>query len=55
VASLIPFALFPFAGVLTHKEVSAALGSHVILLLMGGFMLSKSLEKSGEQKMSSVV
>ncbi len=46
-ASLIPFALFPFAGVLTHKEVSAALGSHVILLLMGGFMLSKSLEKSG--------
>lgn len=47
VASLIPFALFPFAGVLTHKEVSAALGSHVILLLMGGFMLSKSLEKSG--------
>ncbi|NOQ65048.1 MAG: DASS family sodium-coupled anion symporter [Methyloprofundus sp.] len=45
--SLIPFALFPFAGVLTHKEVSAALGSHVILLLMGGFMLSKSLEKSG--------
>lgn len=46
-ASLIPFALFPFAGVLTHKEVSAALGSHVILLLMGGFMLSRSLEKSG--------
>lgn len=45
--SLIPFALFPFAGVLSHKEVSAALGSHVILLLMGGFMLSKSLEKSG--------
>jgi len=46
-ASLLPFALFPFAGVLTHKDVSAALGSHVILLLMGGFMLSKSLEKSG--------
>ncbi len=45
--SLIPFALFPFAGVLSHKEVSAALGSHVILLLMGGFMLSRSLEKSG--------
>lgn len=47
VTSLIPFALFPFAGVLSHKQVSAALGSHVILLLMGGFMLSKSLEKSG--------
>jgi len=47
VASLIPFVLFPFAGVLSHKDVSSALGSHVILLLMGGFMLSKSLEKSG--------
>ena len=46
-ASLIPFAMFPFAGVLSHKEVAAALGSHVILLLMGGFMLSRSLEKSG--------
>lgn len=46
-ASLIPFALFPLAGVLTHKEVSSALGSHIILLLMGGFMLSRSLEKSG--------
>ncbi len=45
--SLIPFALFPFAGVLTHKEASAALGSHIVLLLMGGFMLSRSLEKSG--------
>jgi len=47
VASLIPFALFPFSGVLTHQQVSAALGSQVILLLMGGFMLSKALEKSG--------
>lgn len=53
-ASLIPFALFPFAGVLTHKEVASALGSHVILLLMGGFMLSKSLEKSGVHKRLAV-
>ncbi|AGH45228.1 Na+/dicarboxylate symporter [Paraglaciecola psychrophila 170] len=34
------------AGVLTHKESASALGSHVILLLMGAFMLSKALEKS---------
>jgi sodium-dependent dicarboxylate transporter 2/3/5 len=46
VTSLIPFFAFPMAGVLTHKEAASALGSHVILLLMGGFMLSKSLEKS---------
>ncbi|MCK5831899.1 MAG: SLC13/DASS family transporter [Methylococcales bacterium] len=53
-ASLIPFALFPFAGVLNHKEVASALGNHVILLLMGGFMLSKSLEKSGVHKRLAV-
>lgn len=54
VASLIPFALFPFAGVLTHKEVSSALGSHIVLLLMGGFMLSRSLEKSGVHRRLAV-
>jgi sodium-dependent dicarboxylate transporter 2/3/5 len=53
-ASLIPFALFPFSGVLSHKEVASALGNHVILLLMGGFMLSKSLEKSGVHKRLAV-
>lgn len=46
VTSLIPFFAFPMAGVLTHKEAASALGSHVILLLMGAFMLSKALEKS---------
>lgn len=53
-ASLIPFALFPFAGVLSHKAVASALGNQVILLLMGGFMLSKSLEKSGVHKRLAV-
>src|SRR5690606_24318422 len=45
--SLVPFALFPMAGVLTQGEAAAALGSYVIVLLMASFMLSKSLEKSG--------
>ena len=44
--SLLPFALFPMAGVLDHRDAAAALGDHVIVLLMGGFMLSKGLEKS---------
>ena len=44
--SLIPFFAFHMAGVLNHKEAASALGSHVILLLMGAFMLSKALEKS---------
>ena len=45
--SLIPFAAFPMAGVIDHREAAQALGDHVIVLLMGAFMLSKGLEKSG--------
>ncbi|WP_425410860.1 SLC13 family permease [Hyphococcus sp.] len=45
--SLVPFALFPLAGVLDQRQAAAALGSYVIILLMGSFMLSKALEKSG--------
>jgi len=46
-ASLLPFAAFPLAGVLSHQQASAALGNTVILLLMAAFMLSKAIEKSG--------
>ncbi|QOL27120.1 SLC13/DASS family transporter [Thalassotalea sp. LPB0316] len=44
--SLIPFALLPLFGIVDHRAVASSLGSHVILLLMGAFMLSKALEKS---------
>ncbi|WP_100658286.1 SLC13 family permease [Alteromonas flava] len=47
VTSLIPFVAFPLVGVLDHKTAASALGNHVIVLLMGAFMLSKALEKSG--------
>ena len=45
--SLVPFALLPMFGVVDHKTVASSLGSHVILLLMGAFMLSIAIEKSG--------
>lgn len=45
--SLVPFALFPMAGVLDQREAAEALGSYVIVLLMASFMLSKALERSG--------
>ncbi|MEX0644664.1 MAG: SLC13 family permease [Parvularculaceae bacterium] len=45
--SLVPFALFPMAGVLSERAAAAALGNYVIILLMASFMLSKALEKSG--------
>lgn len=52
--SLVPFALLPLFGIVDHKTVSSALGSHVILLLMGAFMLSKAIEKSGAHERLAV-
>ena len=43
--SLIPFAALPLLGVIDHREAASALGSHVVVLLMGAFILSKGLEK----------
>lgn len=48
--SLLPFALFPLFGVLSHGEAASALGSHVIILLMAAFMLSKALERANLHK-----
>ncbi|MEQ8934371.1 MAG: SLC13 family permease [Amphiplicatus sp.] len=45
--SIVPFALFPMAGVLDERQAAAAIGSYVIILLMASFMLSRALEKSG--------
>ncbi|HFB55266.1 MAG TPA: SLC13/DASS family transporter [Hellea balneolensis] len=53
-ASLTPFALMPMLGIVDHKQVASALGSHVILLLMGAFMLAKALEKSGTHRRLAV-
>ena len=53
-ASLVPFALLPVFGIVDHKTISGALGSHVILLLMGAFMLAKALEKSGAHERIAV-
>ena len=40
VTSLLPLALLPLLGVLTPAEVGQAYGSPLILLLLGGFLLS---------------
>lgn len=45
--SLLPLALLPLAGILTGAQVGQAYGHPLILLLLGGFMLSQAIEKSG--------
>ena len=48
--SMLPFALFPLFGVLSHSEAASSLGSHVIILLMAAFMLSKGLGRANVHK-----
>ncbi len=44
--SLIPFAAFPLAGVLTDSQVATAYGHRMIILLMGGFILSTAMARN---------
>ena len=50
VTSLIPLAIFPLVGVLNVSEVGAAYGDPLVLLMMGGFMLSMAMERSGAHR-----
>ncbi|MEE9494868.1 MAG: SLC13 family permease [Gammaproteobacteria bacterium] len=47
VTSLIPLSVFQLSGILTKNEIGQAYGSPLILLLMGGFILSRAMERSG--------
>ncbi|MEM1232197.1 MAG: SLC13 family permease [Pseudomonadota bacterium] len=44
--SLVPLALLPLSGVITSSQVAQSYGHPLILLLLGGFILSTALEKN---------
>lgn len=48
--SMIPLGVFPLLGLLNGKQVAQAYGDPLIILLMGGAMLSKAMEKSGAHR-----
>lgn len=48
--SLIPLAVFPLAGVLSESDVARSYGNKLVLLMLGGFMLSAAMEKSGAHR-----
>lgn len=50
VSSLLPLAVLPALGVLPQKAVSEAYGHKLILLLLGGFLLSTAMAKSGAHR-----
>ncbi len=54
VTSLLPFAALPLTGVLDHREVATAYGHTLILLLLGGFVLSTAMERSGAHRRLAV-
>lgn len=50
VTSLLPLTLLPLFGVITQKEASEAYGHSLVLLLLGGFLLSTAMESSGAHR-----
>ncbi|MDX1460003.1 MAG: SLC13 family permease [Xanthomonadales bacterium] len=48
--SMLPLALFPLFGILTPDQVGQSYGSPLILLLLGGFMISKAMADSGAHR-----
>jgi len=48
--SLIPLSLFPTLGILTANQVGQSYGSPLILLLLGGFILSTALAKNNAHR-----
>lgn len=50
VTALLPLSLLPMAGVLTPQQVAQSYGNELILLLLGGFILSLAVEKSGAHR-----
>ncbi|MBE9568210.1 MAG: SLC13/DASS family transporter [Proteobacteria bacterium] len=47
VTSLLPLAIFQISGVLSKDQIGMSYGSPLVLLLLGGFILSKAMERSG--------
>lgn len=48
--SLVPLVAFPLTGVLTERKAAEAYGDPIVLLFMGGFMLSKATEHWGAHR-----
>lgn len=55
ITSLIPLAVFPLTGILTPAQVAQSYGHHLILLLLGGFILSQSMAYSGAHRRIALI
>ncbi|MFT4586520.1 MAG: sodium-dependent dicarboxylate transporter 2/3/5 [Candidatus Binatia bacterium] len=48
--ALIPFAVFPLAGIVSHKDIAHSYGHSLILLMLTGAIIGTALEKSGAHR-----
>lgn len=48
--SIIPLVVFPLVGVLSKEDVARAYGNDLILLMLGGFMISVAMAHSGTHR-----
>ena len=55
VSSLFPLAMLPLWGILTQTQIAESFGHHLVLLLFGGFVLSKALERSGAHRRIALI
>ena len=47
VTALVPVVMFPAFGVIDYKTAASSFGNHLIILMMGAFMMSRAIEKCG--------
>ena len=50
VTALLPLAMFPLFEIITPRELGAAYGHPLVLLMLGGFIIAASLERSGAHR-----
>jgi sodium-dependent dicarboxylate transporter 2/3/5 len=48
--ALIPLTVLPLAGVISERQLAESFGSPLILLFLGGFILSTAMERSGAHR-----
>lgn len=55
VTSLIPLGVFPATGVLSSTQIAESFGHKLVLLFMGGLMLSMAMERSGAHRRLALI
>ena len=45
--ALVPLTVLPLVGVLSQEKIALAFGNELILLMLGGFLISAAMERSG--------